>query len=166
MPTLVHLADERIHKKILNGGIKARSRFCGVYCMPVTPNFYITHQWLRELKSSGAKTFVGIYFHLPSDEMVYAGKYGKPHKHITLGAAIKEIMEMEDPLGYELIVYRTIEPSAIKKIKHLPQNIGWRYMPDSHGKKPCNCEYCLKGTIKGKRTKNRLDEEDDIKYKT
>ncbi|WP_207493711.1 hypothetical protein [Aridibaculum aurantiacum] len=160
MPILVHLADERDAAKILNGGIKPGRYDYGVYCMPVLPNFYITHQWLRELKRNGAKTFVGIYFRVPSSELVYAGKYSNKHKRITLGDAIREIMQLEDPLGYELIVERKIEPNEITRIKHLPQTIGWRYMPNSKGKKPCNCEYCLRGTIKGKRTKNRLDAED------
>ena len=98
---------------------------------------------------------------MTSLKVIYAGKYGKQHKHITLGEAIKEIMETSDPLGYELIVDRKIEPKEIAKIKHLPQTLGWQYMPDSHNKKPCSCEYCLKGTIKGKRTKKRLDSEED-----
>lgn len=157
MPILVHLADERDTNKILNAGIKFSKYGPGVYFMPVLPNFYITYQWLRELKRGGAKTFVGVNFRLASNEMVYAGKYGKVHKHITLGQAIKEIMELEDPLGYELIIDRKIEPNEITKIRHLPQTIGWRYMPYSTGKKPCNCEFCLRGTIKGNRTKKRLD---------
>lgn len=160
MPTLVHLADERNAEKILNGGIKTGRYGTGVYCMPVLPNFYLTHQWLRELKRSGAKTYIGVYFKISSDEMVFAGKYGQRHQHMSLGSAIKEIMQLEDPLGYELIIDRKIQPGEITRIKHLPQTIGWRYMPYSNGKKPCNCEYCLRGTIKGKRTKNRLDKED------
>lgn len=160
MPIFVHLADERDASRILNGGIKPGKYMNGIYCMPVLPNFYVTHQWLRELKRNGAKTFVGIYFRLHSNELVYAGKYGQKHKNITAGQAIKEIMELKDPLGYELIIERKIEPAEIKNVKHLPQTIGWRYMPNSKGKKPCNCEFCLKGTIKGKRTKNRLDAEE------
>jgi hypothetical protein len=73
MPTLVHLADERASNKILIGGVKAGKNGKGIYCMPVLQNFFITHQWLRELKRSGAKTFIGVYFKLDSSEMVYAG---------------------------------------------------------------------------------------------
>lgn len=127
--------------------------------MPVLQNFYVNHQWLRELKRNGAKTYVGIYFRIASGELVYAGRYNQPHRHITLGEAIKEIMELEDPLGYELIIDKKIEPKEITSIKHLPQNIGWRYKPGSKGTKPCPCGFCLKGTIKGKRTQKRLDEE-------
>ena len=159
MPILVHLTDEKQSKKILNGGIKFGRILKGIYCMPALPNFYVSHQWLRELKSSGAKTFVGVYFRLPSSEMVYAGKYNQRHRHIPLGEAIKEIMTLEDPLGYELIVTRKIEPDEIKRIKHLPQTLGWRYRPGSHNKKPCPCEFCTRGMIKGKRLRKKAEED-------
>lgn len=159
MPMLVHLTDEKQSKKILNAGIKSGKMLNGIYCMPVLPNFYVSHQWLRELKSGGAKTFVGVYFRLPSSEKVYAGKYNERHRHITLGEAIKEIMTLQDPLGYELIIDRKIEASEIKSIKHLPQTLGWRYMPDSHNSKPCNCEFCLRGIIKGNRLRKKFEDE-------
>jgi hypothetical protein len=128
----------------------------------VLPNFYISHPWLRKLKRSGAKTYIGVYFKVAFSEMVYAGRHGKPHKHTTLGDAIKEIMLLEDPLGYELIIDKKISADEISNIRNLPQTIGWRYFPESHIKKPCNCEYCLRGSIKGRKTKNRLDIEDGI----
>jgi len=163
MPTLVHLTDEKNSSRILKNGLKTGRYGGGIFCMPVLPNFYVSHQWLRELKRNGAKSFVGVYFKVPSSEMVYAGKFGQKHRHISLGEAIKEIMSLEDPLGYELIIDRKISANEIHSIKHLPQNLGWRYFPGSHNKKPCNCEYCLKGMIKGKKTKKRLDEEAEEK---
>ncbi len=156
MPTLVHLADEKKAKMILKSGLKP-GKYTGIYCMPVLQNFYVTHQWLRELKSSGVKTIVGIYFKIDPSEMVYAGKYGEKHKHITLGKAIADIMSLEDPLGYELIIDRKIESKEISRIKQLPQTVGWRYMPDSHNRKPCICEFCLRGTIKGARLRKKAE---------
>jgi hypothetical protein len=156
MPTLVHLADEKDAEKIRNGGIRIRKNGTGIYCMPVLPNFHVSHQWLRELKRWGAKTFVGVYFKIDSSELVFAGRFNQEHRRVTLAQAIREIMELEDPLGYELIVTRKIEPTEIASIKHLPQLIGWRYFPRSHESKPCGCEYCLKGTIKGKKTRTTL----------
>ena len=157
MPTLVHLTDERASKKILNFGIKIRKNGPGVYCMPVLPDFYISHQWLRELKRFGAKSIVGIYFKVDSSELVYAGKFSEQHKQITLGKAIKEVMSLQDPLGYELIIDRKIEPKEIINIKSLPHNIGWRYLPGSNGTIPCTCEYFLRGRIKGKRMKESIE---------
>jgi hypothetical protein len=157
MATLVHLTDERNLASIRKNGIKVGKRMQGIYCMPVLPDFFVTHQWLRELKRGGAKTFIGIYFKLPSDEMVYSGKYGEDHRKISLREAIGEIMTLPDPLGYELIVCNTIAPDQITLIKHLPQTIGWRFKPDSHGTKPCGCEFCQRGAIKGRRIMRRLD---------
>ena len=127
--------------------------------MPVLPNFYVSHQWLRELKRNGVRTYIGIYFKVDSTEMVYAGKYNHEHRHITLGEAIKEIMSMEDPLGYELIIPRKIESKDIDKIKILPQKLGWRYFPNSHAKKPeCACPICIpSGAIKGKKLRDKIN---------
>jgi hypothetical protein len=157
MPTLVHLADEREAQKILKAGIKIGKYRQGIYCMPVLQNFYVTHQWLRELKRRGVKTYVGIYFKVDSSQLVFAGHYNENHKHITLGEAIKDIMSLKDPLGYELIIDRKIEPAEITKIKNLPQNVGWRYSPNAKDKKPCTCEFCMKSEIKANRTRRRLN---------
>lgn len=70
-------------------------------------------------------------------------------------------MTLEHPLGYELIIDRKIEPDEIQKIRHLPQTIGWRYMPDSHSRKPCTCEYCTRGTIKGIRLRKEEEDQDE-----
>ncbi len=158
MPVLVHLADEKEAERIRKNGIKPGKDSRGVFFMPVLPAFYVSHQWLRELKRNGAKTYVGIYFKLNINELVYAGKYNQAHRHIPLGEAIKEIMEMEDPLGYELIIDRKVEAKEITRIKTLPQNVGWRYFPASHSKKPlCDCPVCISpGTIKSKRLRNKI----------
>ncbi|MCA6364242.1 MAG: HEAT repeat domain-containing protein [Bacteroidetes bacterium] len=159
MPFLVHLADERDAATIRKNGIKIGKYRPGVFCMPVLPNYYFTHQWLRELKRRGARTYVGVYFKLNSNEIVYAGKYNQPHKQITLGEAIKEIMSLDDPLGYELIIGRKIGTKEIDKIKILPQKTGWRYFPGSNRKKPaCACNMCIPiGSIKGKRLREKLE---------
>lgn len=159
MPILVHIADERESSSIRKNGLKVGKHRPGIFCMPVLPNFYVSHQWLRELKRSGARTYVGVYFKLDSQYLVYAGKYNQEHRPITLGEAIKEIMSMNDPLGYELIVDRKIEAKEIEKIKFLPQKLGWRYFPSSHGRKPvCTCPCCIPlGSIKSKRLKDKIE---------
>lgn len=158
MPVLVHLADERDAARIQRGGIKIGKYRQGVFCMPVLPNFYVSHQWLRELKRGGARTFVGVYFRLASKTLVYAGKYNREHRHVPLGEAIREIMSLDDPLGYELIIDRKIEPREIEKIRNLPQTLGWRYIPSSHQEKPsCVCRVCIPpGSIKSRRLREKL----------
>lgn len=159
MPVLVHLADERESAAIEKNGIKPGKGRQGIYCMPVTQSFYISHQWLRELKRRGVRSYVGVYFKLDSKTMVYAGKYHEKHKHMTLGEAIKEIARMKDPLGYELLIDRKIEPKEIESIRRLPQNMGWRYFPASHEKGlSCACPMCLpRGEIKAKKLRDKLD---------
>lgn len=155
MPTLVHLADEREAANIKRNGIKIGKQRQGIFCMPVLQNFYLSHQWLRELKRRGVKTFVGVYFKVDSRTKVFAGKYNTEHKNIELGQAIKEIQTMDDPLGYEIIIDRKVEAKKIEKIKSLPQNIGWRYKPRANGEKPCSCDYCIKSTIKANRIREK-----------
>jgi hypothetical protein len=155
MPTLVHLADEREAAKIKRNGIKIGKFRQGIFCMPVLQNFYISHQWLRELKRRGVNTFVGVYFKVDSKTKVFAGKYNTEHKHIELGQAIKEIQTLDDPLGYEIIIERKIEAKEIEKIKSLPQNVGWRYKPQANGQRPCSCDYCIKSTIKANRIREK-----------
>lgn len=157
MPTLVHLADEREVSNIKRNGIKMGKHRQGIFCMPVLRNFYVSHQWLRELKRRGVKTFVGVYFKIDSKTKVFAGRYNSEHKHIELGQAIKEIQTMDDPLGYEIIINRKIEAKEIDKIKNLPQTIGWRYKPRSNGQKPCSCDYCIKSTIKANRIREKYE---------
>jgi hypothetical protein len=89
MPTLVHLADERNSAAILRNGLKTGRYGTGIYCMPVLPDFFVTHQWLRELKRNGARSYVGVYFKVPSAERVFAGRYGQQHQQMILGEAIR-----------------------------------------------------------------------------
>jgi hypothetical protein len=125
--------------------------------MPVIRDHYISHQWLRELRRSGARVLVGVYFRLPDDEVVWAGRYNQPHERMPLGAAIAQLGSLSDPLGYEVFIERKIYPREITKIRHLPQNIGWRYQPHANGKEPCPCPVCLPiGAIKSRKIRERL----------
>lgn len=88
MPRFVHIADEKNAKKIKKNGIKIGKGSNGIFCMPVTNDFSISHQWLRELKRSGAKTLVGVYFKIKSDEKIWFGKYFENHQFIEAGEAL------------------------------------------------------------------------------
>ncbi len=161
MPILVHLADKKDIKKILNGGIKQGKFSKGIYCMPVTQNFIVSHQWLRELKRTGVKNIVDVYFRLKSAEKVWAAHYNQVHNEITIGTAIKHLLQLADPLGYEIIIDRKIEAEEILYIRDLPQVLGWRYKPHSHETRPyCTCPFCIPaGSIKSKKLRNSLDAE-------
>lgn len=154
MVMLVHLAPADAAASIKRTGIRKRrlSRTSpGVYAMPVLPNYYASHQWLRELKRGGARTFVGIYFRIADDEMVHVGHYGQKPSHCRAADAAATIMHAPDPLGFQIIVGRSIPASEIHAVRSVRQVIGWRYFPKSHGSVPCNCDACKGGLINRRR---------------
>lgn len=158
MPTLVHITDEKNSAAILRSGIRLPRETRAVYFMPVTQSHFVSHQWIRELRRRGAKVLVGVYFRLPSSELVWAGRFNVPHKLITLGAAIREMQSLEDPLGYEFFVNRAVLASEVQKIRAVSQTVGWRYMPHAHGRELCGCPSCLpRGSIKSRRLRERLE---------
>jgi hypothetical protein len=168
MPSLVHITDEKNSARILRAGIALGGFRRAIFFMPVVQNHFISHQWLRELRRSGARVLVGVYLRLPSDEVVWAGKYNEPHRQMPLGQAIRELNSLGDPLGFEMFVGRKIGPGSIIRIRHLPQNIGWRYQPHAHGTKPCGCPACLpRGSIKSRSIRERYDPKSTpVKYET
>ncbi len=162
MPILTHLSSEKDAKAIHCSGIKAVSAGYGtpkgVFCMPILPDYFASHQWLRELKRRGQRTMVAVNFRLCSDERVWFGLYGRPHAEMTVGRAIGMLMETDDARGFEIIIPRPIRSAEIHRIRMIRQVIGWRYKPDAHGTQPCPCRVCLpRGTIKGSRVRKRLD---------
>ena len=146
MASFVHLASEKASARIERSGIfrsKTRSGVSGVYAMPVLPNYFATHQWLRELKRRGHRVIVAVQFRIPDDEMVTVGHYGSEHRSMSATEAISVVTDAEDPRGYEVLIGRKVEPSEIHQIRHIRQVVGWRYWPDAHGHPPCPCPVCL-----------------------
>lgn len=155
---VVHLFDSRNAASIRRGGVRgaaasisiARDRVevaSAVYVMPVLPNFFASHQWLRELKRRGMRTIAAAYIKLRSDTMVWCGTYNGEHRWITLGHATALIMQEPDPRGWEVVLVNDVPAKAVHAIRDVPQVIGWRYFPDAHAKGPwkCLCDACLRG---------------------
>lgn len=166
MPILTHLTPEKEAHKIRRAGIRAISPGhgtpSGVFCMPVIPDYFATHHWLRELKRRGQRTLVAVDFRIRSDEPAWVGHYARPHDEMTVGRAIGLIMRLADVRGFEVIVPRAIRTDEILRVRTPRQVIGWRYQPDAHGTRPCPCRACLpKGTIKSSRLRLRLDPKGD-----
>lgn len=165
MSLFVHLTSEKNAKSIQRHGIRFEKvngyRLPYIYAMPVTRNFLISHQWLRELKRSGQRTFVGVYFRLPDDEQVLVSHYNTVAKPMTAAQAVALLMGIEgndpqaarerdrnsrgvksghklpaSPEGYQVMIQRPIAAREILKIRALPQLLGWRYSPGAHGKAP------------------------------
>jgi hypothetical protein len=165
MALFVHLAPEKDSDSIRRAGIKPRrlkqplrdgyDRI--VFAMPVTNDFYVSHQWLRELKRNGQRTIVGVYFRIPDDQLVLVGHYNQNHTELTSAEAVGVIFNAEQPEGFEVIIPRKIEAGEIHKINALPQVTGWRYYPAAKGRKPCGCPFCTKGDIKSKRIRGAYE---------
>ncbi|MCB9577292.1 MAG: hypothetical protein H6717_09735 [Polyangiaceae bacterium] len=162
MVMLVHIADERASTRIRRAGLvphrARRGGLWGVFCMPVLRDYYISHQWLRELKRRGVRTMVGVYFRVPDREPVVVGHYNSAPRPMSAARAVRVIMDQEDARGFQIVVPRKIAPRALHKIRHVSQVVGWRYFPDSHGRRPCGCPMCQpRGEIRSRRLREAYE---------
>jgi len=147
MALFIHLASEKQTASIRRTGIRAQRVRKGAYgdfdrvvfAMPVTNNFYVSHQWLRELKRSGQRTTFGVYFRIPDEQDVMVGHYNQAHLQMTASEAVGLIFNLPSAEGYEILIPRRIDADEIHSIKSLPQVLGWRYYPTAKGRKPCGC---------------------------
>ena len=127
--------------------MRRRGETIGVFCMPVLPNFYVSHQWLRELRRRGRPPLVAVDFVVPDVEPVLVGHYNRAHYEMTAAQASALIMRAEDPRGYEVVLPRGVASSEIAGTRAVPQLVGWRYWPDARGRRPCPCPVCQRGNI-------------------
>jgi hypothetical protein len=161
MAVFVHLTSEKSLKSIRRNGIsrirKQRDRPRGIYAMPVTRSFYVSHQWLRELKRRAGTTIAAVHFRVPDEETVWVGHYNHGHQRMTAAQAGALMTTTEEREGYEVIIPRRIKPAEIHRIRNLPQVTGWRYYPGAHGKRPCGCPFCQRGSYGAKRLREKYD---------
>ena len=134
---------------------RVTDRLSGVYAMPVLPSFFVSHQWLRELRRLGTTPLVAIDFVIADSEEVRAGHFSQQHATMTATEATGVIMHADDPRGYEVLIPRKIQPKDLRRTRQEPQVIGWRYWPDAHGQEPCDCEVCQRGTFKAAQFRDR-----------
>jgi hypothetical protein len=167
MAMFVHLAPETRIAVIRRNGIRRLRRAVrdfpgGVFAVPVTRNFYVSHQWLRELKRRNKGRIAGVYFRIPDRDNVWVGHYNQSHRWMTAVEAVAEFMAAEDAQGWEVVIPRRIEPAEIHKSRMLPQIMGWRFSPTAKGKPPfCTCRFCIRGDYGAQRLRNRLGTPDD-----
>ena len=145
MAMFVHLTSESATSRMRRDGINCSRRTRqevarGVFAVPVTRNFFVSHQWLRELKRRSGGMVAGIYFRIPDEEAVWVGHYNQAHRRMSAAEAIAEFMVAENREGWEVIIPRRIAAKEIHRVKLLPQTVGWKYFPDAKGKPPvCSC---------------------------
>ena len=187
MSLFVHITSDKNVDSILRSGIKFEKRKGRredhIYAVPVTSNFFISHQWLRELKRQGNNTFVGIYFRIPDDEEVKVSHYGELGPVMTASRAegLIRALEKNDPIpqedrykrprdpllkgirpgvtaqGFEVRIGRRIAAKEIVKVRSLPQVLGWRYAPEAHGNAPRVCMCCDRGAIRFQKLIDRVN---------
>jgi hypothetical protein len=162
MAMFVHLATESDCSRIRRNGIGQLRRAWGsfpggIFAVPVSPNFYISHQWLRELKRRNAGPIAGVYFRISDEEKLWVGHYGQRHRWMSAAEAVSAFMADKDVRGWEVIIPHRIETSQIHRIRRLPQVLGWRYVPESHGRKPCGCDYCQRGQYGARRLREQYN---------
>ena len=161
MAMFVHLAPESRVNVIRRNGLsrlrRARENFPGgVFAVRVTRNFYISHQWLRELKRRNKGPIAGVYFRVPDQEQVWVGHYNQAHRWITAAEAVSEFMRAADAQGWEVVIPRHIEAHEIHRVRRLRQVLGWRYSPTAKGREPCACPFCIRGDYGARRIRQRL----------
>jgi len=128
--------------------------------MPVIDDFMLTHQWVRELARRGHRMAVGVYFRLPDDELVWAGRYNEAKLQCTAAAAAR-VLRSQRLMGFEVVLPRAVLAAEITAIRPLPA-VGWRFRPEAKGQRPfCPCKFCTRGDIKSQRLRARLDPNGD-----
>ena len=149
MAIFVHFTEEKNKSSIIKNGIKLQKIHYeninkGIFCMPVIPDFYATHQWVRELKQyKSGNEIVAVYFKIPDEELIFCGKYNEEIIKLKASNTHNKFMNLEDKMGFQAIINRKIFPNEVTKIKGIPQIIGWRHFPKSHERKRCLCPACL-----------------------
>jgi hypothetical protein len=162
MAMFVHLALESRIALIRRNGIRRLRRSHGdfpggVFAVPMTRDFFVSHQWLRELKRRNAGPIAAVYFRIPDDERVWVGHYGQSHRWMTAAEAVAVFMVSESREGWEIVIPRRVESSEIHRTRRLPEVVGWRYHPGAHGRKPCGCDYCQRGLFGGARIRSEYN---------
>lgn len=157
MALFVHITLEKRAAAIRRRGLKAESY--GLYALPVMVNFYLTHQWVRELRRFSRGPMVAVYFKVPDDLEVWAGRYNQAHIQMKASQATG-LMLYEPQLGFECILPNSVPRKDIHRIRVLYQGIGWRYWPESHGAVPCGCPYCQRGQYGAQKLRRRYNTPD------
>ena len=156
MAMFVHLTPESRLAVIRRNGIRRLRRPRrdfpgGVFAVPVTRNFYVSHQWVRELRRRNAGPVAGVYFRIPDDEPVWVGHYGRAHRWMTAAEAGAVFQAAEAREGWEAVIPRRVAATEVHRTRRLPQVVGWRYKPGAHGTKPCGCDFCQRGEYGARR---------------
>lgn len=155
----VHVMPERLAARVRAAGLAARSTGRsggrGVYLMPTLPSYTLTHQWVRELSRWHPGPYTAADVRLADDEQVWAGRYSEVPLLVTAAEAMGMARDGRDVRGFEVFVPRRIAAGEIRRIRKITKPVGWRYLPDAHGRRPCGCVACLRPGTYGAATLRR-----------
>ena len=126
--------------------------------MPVTLNFQVSHQWVREIKQWKHGLMMGVYFRVADDERVWMGQYNDVHQEVTVAEASAFVMSQTTMTGVQVIIPRSVEVKDILRVRKLPQVVGWRHYPGSHGRRPFTCKCCQRGGFGSRKIREKLGE--------
>jgi hypothetical protein len=158
MATFIHLCLEADLKRIRRAGLKVQKGRQGVYAMPATPNFYVSHQWARELRRWRPGVLVALYLRISGEMPVFFGHYNGPHTLGTADEAVAALLRGDEKLGFEAIIVGDVPASAIIRVAPLRPVTGWRYFPSAKGREPCGCPACqARGEPFSRRFKDRYE---------
>jgi hypothetical protein len=97
MAQFIHLFDEANANSIRRGGIRAAKskwrKVSGVFLFPLTENFVINHQWMRELRRRRGQTLLAARVRLSDSESVLLGKYNEDHIEVSAAQAVGILRE-------------------------------------------------------------------------
>lgn len=120
-------------------GADTTERCTGFFATPMSSDFQVTHQWLRELRQwNGRLRMCAVVVKIPDAQVVWVGRYSKVKVKATAAEAVAVFAG--DPWGNEVIIPGDIAPSAIQ-IRSVRQDVGWQDQPEGH--LDCVCPACL-----------------------
>ncbi len=111
---------------------------------------------MRELRQWKNGELVGVYFRIPDSETVWVGRYNESHRQMTAAQASALVMSQTVMTGVEVIIPRKILAKEIRSVRKLPQGVGWRHHPESHGKRPWACGCCQRDMFRSREIRQRL----------
>ena len=63
--------------------------------------------------------------------------------------------------GRGVFVPRAVAAAEVRRVRYVPQGVGWQYLPAAHGRPPCPCPACLpRGGYKVARLRRRFPYEE------
>ena len=108
MAQFIHLFDESDAASIKRGGIRVEKtkwrKLNGVFLFPLTENFVIAHQWMRELRRRRGQALLAARIRLKDTERVLLGKYNEDHIETTAARALGIVRQHHDPMGLQVIL--------------------------------------------------------------